>query len=106
MRASAVQIGTLIKAYLILLIQPLVNVLRIFDLDCDSSNGLPDNLYRDAATRCKSKAFVGQRSFRKPHEERLHIFSFLKEIKKYHADVCWHDAGSGILGLDDNSLAT
>lgn len=66
MRASAVQIGTLIKAYLILLIQPLVNVLRIFDLDSDSSNGLPDN----------------------------------------HADVCWHDAGSGILGLDDNSLAT
>jgi len=46
----------------------------MFDLDSDSSKGLPDNLHRDAATRYKSKAFVGQRSFRKPHEERLHIF--------------------------------
>ena len=40
MRASAVQIGTLIKAYLILLIQPLVNVLRMFDLDSDSYSGI------------------------------------------------------------------
>ena len=73
MRASAVQIGTLIKAYLILLIQPLVNVLRMFDLDNDSSNGLPDNLQRDAETGYKSKAFVVQRSCRKPQAERQHI---------------------------------
>lgn len=72
-RESAVQIGTLIKAYLILLIQPLVNVLRMFDLDSDSSNGLPENLHRNV--RCVRRrvvqakhVFLGQRSFRKPHE--------------------------------------
>ncbi len=74
MRASAIQIGTLIKVYLILLTQPLVNVLRMFDLDSDSSNGLPDNLHRDAAIGYNSKAFVGQRSFRKPQAGRLLVF--------------------------------
>lgn len=59
MRASAVQIGTLIKAYLILLIQPLVNVLRMFDLDSDSSNGLPDNLHRMRRPVIKGKLSWG-----------------------------------------------
>ena len=59
MSDSAVQIGTLIKAYLILLVQPLVNVLRVFDLDSDSSNGLPDNLQWDAATHYNAKLSWG-----------------------------------------------